>query len=93
VDYDLTSDTGRAKFIFQQTGGKTGSLSAFLQTATEEQAAELIAKLGAAKTEYNARRYGEIYEKNYEDLPMGARKSESVEETKPSEETEDPSAF
>ena len=66
-DYDLTTDGGRSQFIWQATGGKTGSLSAFLQTATEEQAAELIARLGTAKTEMQARRYGEIFEANYKD--------------------------
>src|SRR5262252_3676971 len=69
--YDLTSDAGRAAFIFQHTEARTGSLSAFLQTATEEQAAGLIAALGQARTQMNARRYTEIFGRD-DDSPTEA---------------------
>ena len=69
--HDLATDAGRAAFILHHTG-RTGSLSAFLQTATDEQAAELLAALGAARQTMNARRYGEIFERNYEDRPAEA---------------------
>jgi len=66
--FDLTADQGRAAFVRDFTQGRTGSLSAFLQTATDEQATELIAALGVAKQHMLARRYSEIYESNYDDV-------------------------
>jgi hypothetical protein len=89
--YALDSDDGRAAFIHQHTH-KTGSLSAFLQTATDEQAAELIAAVGTAKTAMNARRYGEIFEP--EDRPVEpSRKPASAQPAEttpsPSESTDD----
>jgi len=81
--YDLASDNGRAAFIHQHTQARTGSLSAFLQTATEEQAAELIAALGQARTQMMARRYGEIFDTDREapNRPASPHADETTEDT------------
>jgi len=91
--YDLTSDAGRAAFIFQHTEARTGSLSAFLQTATEEQAASLIAALGNARTQMNARRYTEIFGTDEEasSSPASQRAAQTTEDT--ATPLEEPSAF
>jgi hypothetical protein len=82
---DLTSDPGRALFIFTYTEGRTGSLSAFLQTCTEEQAAGLIAALGAARTSSLAARYSEIFDPD-------AEASESTPTRRQPQPTQDTSA-
>lgn len=95
--YDLAEDRGRAAFIYQHTQARTGSLSAFLQTATEEQAAELIAALGQARTQMLARRYDDIYTRNYDDVeassrPASPRQPETTQDTSAAPD-EPPEAF
>lgn len=64
-DSCLDSDEARAGFVEGISGGRTSSLSEFLSTATEEQAAAMLAAagqiVGAADMERNARRYEEIF--------------------------------
>jgi hypothetical protein len=59
--YKLDEDDGRMAFLTEFTGGKTGSLSAFLQTATDEQATELLAALGTHRTQMSSAKYEEIF--------------------------------
>lgn len=73
-DTRLDSDEARAGFIEGFTGGRTDSLTEFLGTATEQQAAALIATagqcVGAETMGRNARRYDEIFR---DDDPPPAR--------------------
>jgi hypothetical protein len=76
-DSPLDADEARADFVERfartTTGELTSSLSEFLRTATEEQAAGLIAEagryLGTLKTRQGARRYDEIFGEAVVDPP------------------------
>jgi hypothetical protein len=87
--WDLASDEGRAAFIYEHSGHKTGSLSAFLQTATEDGAAELIAALGSARTQMQARKYDAIFAEPSE-KPVG--QPSGAAGTEPATSTEGPPA-
>jgi hypothetical protein len=84
VQYALDSDEGRAKFVFEHSGHKTGSLSAFLQTATEDQAAGLMGALGTARTQMQASKYDAIFGREDPDVqPSGKPASRASGETTP----------
>jgi hypothetical protein len=79
-DSPLDSDEARAQFIHTYTEGRFDSLSAFLQQASEGEAAGLLSAAGAAvlaartpeQIAGDARRYGEIFGPDDEPLVTNA---------------------